>query len=463
MLVSRNLLTGGKRAAARFAVVGLSVLTLAAPSALAQATAAVASVTQTPLSSTVLQAAPVTYIVTARDASGAVVAGQAINVAVTVASPVLTQPLTVTGVSGLVAAGVPSAWSVAGTVTTSVAGVASYTVASAAVGSVSVRAYAGTAPFNGSQISAASTQVVTAPGADAVTTFSLAPATDTRVAGLGHVINLTGMAASGVSVVGVTPLGFVTGPNATALVTCTATNAAGASTCSYANTFVGTDSVTIYVNKSTGAGPQLETGELRAVVARITTVVLPVITVPADITLASTSAAGAVVSFTVTSTIGSATCDHLSGATFPVGTTTVVCSAGAGASLVTKSFHVTVTGAATSTVSIVVPERIQVVVRKPATSAVVTFVTSASDSVDGVLALTCDHPSGSVFTKGETRVTCSATNSRGVVATAFFHVVVKVEGNHHERHHGRKHDHKHHKDGKEHNGDESHSEAHHRR
>ncbi|MDQ1715904.1 MAG: hypothetical protein QOC60_1849 [Frankiaceae bacterium] len=323
--MSRNILTGGKRAAARCAVVGLSVLTLAAPSALAQATTVVAS----------------------------------------------------------------------------------------------------------------------APSGDAVTTFSLSPATDTRAAGQGHVINVTGMAAVGTPVAGVTPLGVVAGPNATAPVTCTATNASGASTCTFANTNVGDDSVTIYVNKSTGAGPQLETGELRAVVTRTTTAVVPVITVPADITVPATSASGAVVSFTVTSTIGSATCDHVSGSTFPIGTTTVVCSTGSGTAVVTKSFHVTVTAPSASTVTIVVPKRIQVVVKSPAKSAVVVFVTSARDSADGVLAVTCDHPSGSVFLKGETRVTCWAQNSRGTVATAYFHIVVKVESRHeHKPKPKPKHDHK---------------------
>ncbi|MDQ1724746.1 MAG: hypothetical protein QOG52_1774, partial [Frankiaceae bacterium] len=276
MLVSRHILTGGKRAAARCAVVGLSVLTLAAPSALAQAVTVVSSVTQSPASTSVTQNTPVTYTVAASDSVGAAVSGQLINLLITSASPVATQPVSVTGVAGVVSTGVSGAWNLAGTVTTGAGGTVAYTVASSAVGSISVRAYAGTAPFNGSQISSLSTQFVMAPSADAVTTFSLSPATDTRAAGQGHVINVTGLAASGTPVAGVTPFGTVSGPNATAPVTCTATTASGASTCTYANTNVGSDSVTIYVNKSTGAGPQLETGELRAVVTRTTTAVVPV-------------------------------------------------------------------------------------------------------------------------------------------------------------------------------------------
>jgi len=74
----------------------------------------------------------------------------------------------------------------------------------------------------------------------------------------------------------------------------------------------------------------------------------PVVTVPADMTVAATSSTGASVSFSVTATDAedgslTPTCDHASGETFPIGTTTVTCSAtDADSNVGSATFHVTV-------------------------------------------------------------------------------------------------------------------------
>src|SRR5262249_4816621 len=73
----------------------------------------------------------------------------------------------------------------------------------------------------------------------------------------------------------------------------------------------------------------------------------PTITVPADITAEATSAAGAAVGYTVTFTdtvgVTSSSCTPASGSTFPLGTTTVNCTASdAATNSSSASFHVTV-------------------------------------------------------------------------------------------------------------------------
>jgi hypothetical protein len=59
-----------------------------------------------------------------------------------------------------------------------------------------------------------------------------------------------------------------------------------------------------------------------------------------------------------------------------------------------------------------------------ATGATVSFVVSATDSVDGVLVPTCTHQSGTEFPFGDTTVVCSAVDRSENVATASFTVTV---------------------------------------
>ena len=82
----------------------------------------------------------------------------------------------------------------------------------------------------------------------------------------------------------------------------------------------------------------------------VTDLTAPVVTPPADVTVEATGPAGAVATFadaTADDIVDgplAATCDHLSGDTFPVGITTVTCSAtDAHGNTGTASFTVTVT------------------------------------------------------------------------------------------------------------------------
>lgn len=154
----------------------------------------------------------------------------------------------------------------------------------------------------------------------------------------------------------------------------------------------------------------------------------PEITVPAPITVEATSAQGAPVSFSVSAfdlvdESVPVTCDKQSGDTFPLGITTVQCSATDAANNTGHgSFNVTVqdtTAPALGLPSDMIEE---------ATSAggdVVTFVATADDIVDGAVAVVCTPASGSLFALGVTTVNCSATDAASNTATGSFNIKVQ--------------------------------------
>ena len=153
----------------------------------------------------------------------------------------------------------------------------------------------------------------------------------------------------------------------------------------------------------------------------------PVITVPAGITAEAASAGGAVVTFTATASDGidgslAATCTPASGSVFPLGTTTVSCSA-TDSSGAKGSASFTVTVVDTAAPGVTVPADITAEAAG-ASGAIVTFTASASDGIDGSLAATCTPASGSVFPIGTTTVSCSATDSSGATGSASFSVTV---------------------------------------
>ncbi|HVM65495.1 MAG TPA: HYR domain-containing protein [Acidimicrobiales bacterium] len=145
---------------------------------------------------------------------------------------------------------------------------------------------------------------------------------------------------------------------------------------------------------------------------------LALVGVPADITVAATGSSGAVVTFTPPAAadedtpLPAVTCDHASGSTFPVGTTTVTCAANDAddtPSTATASFHVTVTDSDLALNG--APADITVTASGPA-GAVVTFTPpSASDEDTPLPAVTCDHASGDTFPIGVTKVTCTVTDT----------------------------------------------------
>src|SRR5437870_2475528 len=127
-------------------------------------------------------------------------------------------------------------------------------------------------------------------------------------------------------------------------------------------------------------------------------------------------------SYSVTETGANVTCDGPGGgtaadtlnvtATFPVGVTTVNCSA---TDLMTGSFTVTVT----DTTAPVIDQPSDVTAEATGSSgASVSYpAVNATDIVDGTFAASCSPGSGSTFAFGPTTVTCNATDAHSNSAT----------------------------------------------
>lgn len=152
--------------------------------------------------------------------------------------------------------------------------------------------------------------------------------------------------------------------------------------------------------------------------------------VPGNMTLEATGPGGAAATYTAptatdnvdpTPTVG---CAPASGSTFPLGTTTVTCTA-------TDVSGNTATGSFTVTVRDTTPPALSGVPSSqtvPATGpngAVVTFaLPTATDAVDGPITPVCVPAPGATFAIGTTTVVCRATDAHGNSASASFSVTV---------------------------------------
>lgn len=155
----------------------------------------------------------------------------------------------------------------------------------------------------------------------------------------------------------------------------------------------------------------------------------PSLDVSADRTAEATGPGGAEVEYdaaTATDLVDgspAATCDLASGHEFPLGTTTVTCSAtDAAGNTVQETFDVTVED--TTKPDLRVPADWTVEADGPAGTDV-TFTATATDLVDGDRDVTCDPRSGTTFALGTTTVSCSASDTRGNEATDTFEVGVR--------------------------------------
>jgi hypothetical protein len=146
--------------------------------------------------------------------------------------------------------------------------------------------------------------------------------------------------------------------------------------------------------------------------------------------VATTSGTDAVVNYTVTATDDSGSpptvsCTPPSGSTFPVGQTTVNCTASDGTNTASASFTVTVTfvDAAGPTFSGVPSNRV-VEANGPSGSVVAYTEPTATDATEGPKPVSCNPASGSTFPLGGTTVTCTASDSHGNTSSASFTVTV---------------------------------------
>jgi hypothetical protein len=155
----------------------------------------------------------------------------------------------------------------------------------------------------------------------------------------------------------------------------------------------------------------------------------PVLSLPANITAEATGASGAAVTYsgaTATDLVDGprpVSCDHASGSTFPLGTTTVQCTAtDTHNNIGHGSFTITVRDTTPPTLSL--PASITAEATGPG-GAAVDYSATATDLVDGSRPVTCDQPSGSTFPLGATTVQCTATDTHNNTAHGSFVVTVR--------------------------------------
>jgi hypothetical protein len=152
---------------------------------------------------------------------------------------------------------------------------------------------------------------------------------------------------------------------------------------------------------------------------------------PPDVTATTSNPAGGTVTYSVSATDDSGnapavTCSPASGSTFPVGDTTVNCTAeDAAHNQASASFKVTLTFVDTTPpVFSNVPGTITTEANGPGGSVVNYTTPTATDASDGPAIATCVPASGSTFPLGTSTVTCSATDGHGNTGTASFSVSV---------------------------------------
>jgi predicted metallo-beta-lactamase superfamily hydrolase len=156
----------------------------------------------------------------------------------------------------------------------------------------------------------------------------------------------------------------------------------------------------------------------------------PSLSLPGSISAAATSSSGATVTYSASASDlvdGSVTasCSPSSGSTFGFGPTTVNCSATDSHSNVANgSFTVTVSDSTAPVVS--VPSSPVTASTSSPTGTTVTYSASATDDLDGALAVSCSPSSGSNFPVGSTTVNCSATDAHGNTGSNSFTVQVTL-------------------------------------
>jgi hypothetical protein len=147
-----------------------------------------------------------------------------------------------------------------------------------------------------------------------------------------------------------------------------------------------------------------------------------------DFTAEANAIGGANVTFTAptASDLGQAVpvqCDaNPAGSFFPIGATTVTCTAtDAQGNVATDTFVVTV--ADTTPPVLTVPNDITALF-----GATVTFEATATDNADADPVVSCDPPSGTVFPIGTTTVNCTATDGAGLTDAESFTVNIVLGG-----------------------------------
>ncbi|HSK16581.1 MAG TPA: HYR domain-containing protein [Gaiellaceae bacterium] len=151
---------------------------------------------------------------------------------------------------------------------------------------------------------------------------------------------------------------------------------------------------------------------------------------PSDVAAEATSPAGAVVLFSATDNLDPAPaleCSHAPGSAFPLGITSVTCTAvdAAGNRSTDRSFTVSVRDTTPPTVA---PRPDVLASQESPAGAVVDYaLPTAQDVADPAPVVSCSPAPGSTFPVGETVVTCVATDAAGLTSQPrTFRVVVQT-------------------------------------
>jgi hypothetical protein len=153
----------------------------------------------------------------------------------------------------------------------------------------------------------------------------------------------------------------------------------------------------------------------------------PVMTLPTAMTVSAINASGAPVAYAVSATDAvsgpaTVTCLPASGATFPLGLTTVKCTApDTHGNIASGSFNVTVSDTLAPLLN--VPGTVAVQATS-SSGASVPFLVTALDNVDGAVTPSCSPASGATFPLGQTTVTCTAKDKAGNTSSESFFVSV---------------------------------------
>ena len=154
---------------------------------------------------------------------------------------------------------------------------------------------------------------------------------------------------------------------------------------------------------------------------------VPIVTVPGNATVEATSGTGALFTFTASATDTldgplATTCAPASGSTFPLGITATTCTATDGHGNVgTKTFTVTVTDTTPPVLHLPLNPHVEAT---SADGAIYTYEATATDLVDGPVAVSCTRASGAVFPLGATTVTCTAHDAHANSDAGAFTVTV---------------------------------------
>jgi HYR domain len=151
---------------------------------------------------------------------------------------------------------------------------------------------------------------------------------------------------------------------------------------------------------------------------------------PSSSTTEATGLGGAVVTWTIAATDNidpspTITCDHASGSTFAITTTTVNCRATDASGNFTDAPPFTVTVQDTTPPALTLPGNQNVETENPSGKAV-TYSVTASDIVAGSIAPSCNHSSGDTFPIGTTAVHCTATDAHSNTSSGDFNVTVTL-------------------------------------